>query len=153
MNDKNKNNIVYYTAVVLLIIGFNISALLNVRAKTPLSITIIILITLLVIILFRYRVEDLSKNKLRTSTLAVVGIILTLANHQIPFVYAACGVIILMLIQFRAMSRSGVFFLFGGKSLEKLDLTERSMAISGLVIILSVALTFFTQVLILMASA
>ena len=153
MNDKNKNNIVYYTAVVLLIIGFNISVLLNVKAKTPLSITIIILITLLVIILFRNRIEDLGKNKLRTSTLAVVGIILTLANHQIAFIYAACGVIILMLIQFRVISRSGAFFIFGGKPLERLDLTERSMAISGLVIILSVALNFFTQILILMASA
>ena len=148
---KNKN-ILYITAVTILIIAFNISVILNVKAQTPLSITIVILVSLLLLILFKNRALNLGNNKLGASLLAILGILLTLTNHKLAFGYAVCGVLVLTAIQFRIMSRSGAFILVGGKPTEKLNTTERAMAISGLAIIGSVLLTFIAQLFILKSS-
>ena len=148
---KNKN-ILYITAITILIIAFNISAILNVKAQTPLSITIVILVSLLLLILFKNRALNLGNNKLGALLLAILGILLTLINHKLAFGYAVCGVLVLMAIQFRIMIRSGTFRLIGGKPTEKLNTTEKAMTLSGLAIIGSVLLTFITQLFILKSS-
>lgn len=152
MNEMTNNNRLYYVIVGALIVSFNISPYLNVKAKTPLSITIVILVSLLALILFRNKIKVLGEHKLLAAGLVIMGVILTLSNHKLAFFYAACGVISLTLVQFSIMSRSKGFILIGGKPTEKLNAKERKIALFGLATILSVALTFFTQVLILKAS-
>ena len=148
MKNEPTNIKLYYAIIGLLIVGFNVSMLL----KAPLVVTIIILISLLLIIVFRNKAKALGNNKLVTATLALLGIVLTLTNHKIAFFYAACGVVSLTYIQISIASRSGKFILIGGKPTEKLDSKEQKVALYGLTLILSVALTFFAQVLILKAS-
>ena len=148
MNNKLMNTKLYYAIVALLIIGFNAAVLL----KAPLLVIIILLVSLLLIIVFRNKVKMLGNNKIISASLAILGIVLTLTNHKIAFFYAACGVVSLTYIQFSIMSRSGKFIVIGGKPTEKLDPKEQKIALYGLTLILSVALTFFAQVLILKAS-
>ena len=146
------NNKLYYGIIGLLLVGFNIAMYLHLKAKAPLSIVIIILISLLALILFRNKAKAIGQHKLLTAALAIIGVIITLSNHSLAFFYAACGVVSLTIIQFSIMSRSGGFILIGGKPTEKLNAKERKIALFGLTAILSVALTFFAQVIILKAS-
>ena len=148
MKNEPTNIKLYYAIIGLLIIGFNASILL----KAPLLVTILILVALLLIIVFRNKAKSLGNNKIVTVSLALLGIVLTLTNHKIAFFYAAYGVVSLTYIQFSVMSRSGKFVLIGGKPTEKLDTKEQKIALYGLTLILSVAITFFAQVLLLKAS-
>ena len=149
MNNINNNHIPYYITVIFLIVAFNVSAIFNIKSETPISVTIAILVALLVVVLFKNFAITIGRNIYGAIAIVGIGIILTITIQQIALIYAAFGLLILMGIQFRVMRRSGALAFIGGNPIEKLNAKERTMAVSGLSMLLSVALTFFIQVLLL----
>jgi len=144
----NIKKFAYPISIILLLVAFNISMFLVVDNKMSLSVSIGILILLLALVVLKNRTFKLNGSKNRIIGLGLCGVAITIINVKVAIAYAVIGLFLLTITQFNIMINGKPGWLpIGGNPLHKLNQKESVITGIGLIMLLSVALTFFIKVI------